>query len=78
MYAYCRFWNAEKALLLYSGIKANNTFNKYKTDDYADLHGSVDEIDHLCKMGFVSVINQETGQLDDTIGTRVLELLEIV
>ena len=40
--------------------------------------GSVDEIDHLCKMGFVSVINQETGQLDDTIGTRVLELLEMV
>ena len=37
MYAYCRFWNAEKALLLYPGMKTNNTFNKYKTDDYAKI-----------------------------------------
>lgn len=77
MYAYCRYWDAEKALLLYPGNKANNTFNKYKTDDYAELEGSVDEIHHYCKMGFVSVINEETDQLDETIGTRVLELLEI-
>ncbi|WP_019670782.1 McrC family protein [Eudoraea adriatica] len=76
MYAYCRFWNAEKALLLYPGETINNSFFKYKTDDYANIEGSLDEINHYCKMGFVSVIDAETGQLDDTIGEKVMDLLD--
>jgi len=77
MYAYCRFWDAEKALLLYPGVTIDNRFNKYKTDDYFNGHDGIDEINHYCKMGFVSVIREDTGQLDESIGEKVLALLEI-
>lgn len=77
MYAYCRFWNAEKALLLYPGTKDTNRFNEYKTDDYSKMEGSTGIINHLCKMGFVSVINEDTNQLDESMGEKILALLEI-
>lgn len=83
MYAYCRFWNAKKALLLYPGSKNTNHFNEYDTDDYFKMEGingredSILKIKHLCKMGFVSVIKKGTNQLDDSMGENILDLLEI-
>ncbi|PKH52151.1 restriction endonuclease [Tenacibaculum sp. Bg11-29] len=73
MYTYCRFWNAEKALLLYPGTDKNNEFKPFKTDDYI-----VPEriIKHQCKMRFVSVVDNE-GNLSETIGEEILkELIE--
>jgi 5-methylcytosine-specific restriction enzyme subunit McrC len=75
MYAYCRFWDAEKALLLYPGEANENIFKSYLTDDYTkDDDANHDVIDHQCKMGFVSVLD-ENGQLDRFIGKKVLELI---
>jgi 5-methylcytosine-specific restriction enzyme subunit McrC len=81
MYAYCRFWDAEKALLLYPGELDENKFKSYKTDDYSKLNNveRKDEnyipIDHQCKMGFVSVL--DGNGLDKNIGKKVFNLLEI-
>jgi 5-methylcytosine-specific restriction enzyme subunit McrC len=76
MYAYGRFWNAEKVMLLYPGKDAENSFKSYETDDYfkdnADNHQL---IDHQCKMGFVSVLKD--GRLDEHIGKNILKLMEI-
>ena len=77
MYAYCRFWNAEKALLLYPGTKTENSFKEYNTDDYFKIEGGIGKISHLCKMGFVSVMNENTNQLDECMGEKILALLEI-
>lgn len=72
MYTYSRFWDAEKALLLYPGNFRHNDFLEYKTEEY--LIGG-DTMKHQCKMGFVSVVN-ETG-LSKTIGAEILQLLEL-
>jgi len=78
MYAYCRFWDAEKALLLYPGEASANVFKSYNTDDYTkDDDSNHNEIDHQCKMGFVSVLD-ENGQLDQFIGKKVLELIGLI
>lgn len=78
MYAYCRFWDADKAMLLYPGIDSENRFKSYQTDDYSkDAQENHFEMDHQCKMGFVSVLN-ENGELDDGIGFKILELLEVL
>jgi 5-methylcytosine-specific restriction enzyme subunit McrC len=75
MYAYCRFWDAEKALLLYPGDQSENKFKSYETDDYTkDDDSNHTKIDHQCKMGFVSVLD-ENEQLDKFIGKKVLELI---
>ena len=80
MYAYCRFWDAEKALLLYPGEANENKFKYFRTDDYLkhwdnklELYNH-NKIDHQCRMGLVSVLD-ETGNLDPLIGKKVLELL---
>ena len=76
MYAYCRFWDAERALLLYPGQANENKFQSYLTDDYSkDTEDDPNPIDHHCKMGFVSVLN-EKNELDHTIGENILKLLE--
>jgi len=76
MYAYCRFWDAERALLLYPGEANENKFQSYLTDDYSkDTEDDPNPIDHECKMGFVSVLN-EKNELDHTIGENILKLLE--
>ncbi|SDE99117.1 McrBC 5-methylcytosine restriction system component [Cellulophaga baltica] len=75
MYAYCRFWDAESAMLLYPGDNAENKFKPYLTDDYykvLDIHNT---IEHQCKMGFISVLKD--GELNETIGLEILSLLEI-
>jgi len=77
MYAYCRFWNAEKALLSYPETKNINSFKEYNTDDYFKIEGGIGKISHLFRMGFVSVIKEGTNQLDEFIGEKILALLEI-
>jgi 5-methylcytosine-specific restriction enzyme subunit McrC len=76
MYAYCRFWDAEKAMLLYPGGKSENKFRPYLTDDYSkDNNANHTEIDHQCKMGFVEVMKGE--ELNSKLGLEILALLEL-
>ena len=75
MYAYCRFWNAEKAMLLYPGDFKTNRFQVFETDDYSVGQAGILKIDHQCKMGFVSVLNEENNDLDSEIGEIILKLL---
>jgi 5-methylcytosine-specific restriction enzyme subunit McrC len=61
--------------LLYPGERSANKFRSYLTDDYIkDDNANNNLIDHQCKMGFVSVLD-ENGQLDQSIGNKVLELI---
>ncbi|MCH4551371.1 McrC family protein [Aestuariibaculum lutulentum] len=78
MYAYCRFWDADKALLLYPGKLKDSDFKSYLTDDYSkdDLLNYI-EVDHQCKMGFVSVLEEDSRDLDNQIGQKVLEMLRL-
>ena len=76
MYAYCRFWDAEKALLLYPGDPRENSFKLYLTDDYVlDQKENHSQIEHQCKMGFVSVLENE-GNLRNNIATNILNLFD--
>lgn len=67
MYAYGRFWDSDKLMLLYPG---NHYDSKYK-----DYHSEYDENrKHQCKVGMVSVLQDKT--LDLTIGEKVIQLVE--
>jgi 5-methylcytosine-specific restriction enzyme subunit McrC len=47
MYAYCRFWDAERALLLYPRQANENKFRSHLTDDYSkDTEDDPNPIDH--------------------------------
>lgn len=70
MYAYCRFWNAERAMLLYPGNSLESEFKAFLTDDYA-FFDSKTPLKHECKMGFVSVL-AAPNKLDDKIGAKIL------
>lgn len=76
MYAYCRFWNAEKALLLYPGDYIGADFEAFLTDDYSVFAEDLKVIKHECKMGFVSVLDGP-GSLDTGIGKKILHELNI-
>jgi 5-methylcytosine-specific restriction enzyme subunit McrC len=76
MYIYCRFWDAEKAMLLYPGYYAENKFKSYLTDDYSKhKNDEASYTDHQCKMGFVSVLGED-GELDRDIGNSIIQFLE--
>ncbi len=75
MYTYNRFWNAKKAMLLYPGESKNNSFRPFETEDFFRDNDKTIAITHLCKSGFVSIIN-ENNKLNDSIGKDILELLE--
>lgn len=77
IYAYCRFWNASKGVLLYpySGNRSNGNFKEYLTDDYEKNGETPISITHQCKMGFVSVLNSD-GKLNEQIGKDILKLLD--
>ncbi|NRR92776.1 restriction endonuclease [Winogradskyella undariae] len=78
MYSYCRFWDAEKAMLLYPGDDAENKFKSYLTDDYSShIKEGPKEMEHQCKMGFVSVLN-DNGDLDKRMGAKIIRLLELI
>lgn len=74
MYTYCRFWDAEKVMLLYPGENINNNFKSYLTDDYAiDEEENHSQIEHQCKIGFVSVL--EGGELNNNVGNKIISLI---
>jgi len=75
MYAYCRFWDAEKALLLYPGEYDSPEFKAFKTDDFHFYKQEIKPIDHSCKMGYVSVLSPTEEGLDEEIGHKILSLL---
>ena len=77
MYTYCRFWDAQRAILLYPGETSENKFKSYQTDDYS-IHRTEEpkEMDHQCKMGYISVLD-ENHQLKENVGIDILKLLEI-
>ncbi|MFC4267507.1 McrC family protein [Polaribacter marinivivus] len=76
MYAYCRFWDAEKAMLLYPGEERGNQFKSYLTDDYViDEEKNHSQIEHQCKMRFVSVL--EGDELDKKVGLKILKQLDL-
>ena len=77
MYTYCRFWDAEKAMLLYPGNLAENRFKKYETDDYSKHENDeASRIKHQCKMGFVSVLDINNN-LNENIGLVILDLIKL-
>lgn len=75
MYTYCRFWDAEKAMLLYPGDYTENKFKKFETNDYSihETHGA-SEIDHQCRMGFVSILDNYR-ELDVEVGDKILGMI---
>ena len=75
MYAYNRFWKAKKAMLLYPGESRNNMFRPFETQDFFMDNDQTTAITHLCKSGFVSILD-ENNKLSDSIGRQVIELLE--
>lgn len=77
IYTYCRFWNADKGMLLYPGI-GEDEFKIYKTDDYLKNHdGKLTDLNHQCKLGLVSVLNEDGTDLNLNIGKEIFSLLEI-
>ncbi len=75
MYAYGRFWNAKKTILLYPGESSSGEFDNYKTEDYYLADGEFSKIIHSCRSGYVSVVD-ENGVLSKQVGKKVLKLLE--
>lgn len=76
MYTYCRFWDAKKAMLLYPGNPRENDFQIFRTNDYSLIDSEAKRIDHQCKMGFVSVIN-EANELNEDLGSKIIKLLDL-
>jgi len=75
MYAYNRFWNAQKAMLLYPGTPKNTRFKAFETEDFFRTKEVTTRIQHECKSGFVSVLDKD-NKLSSEIGKQVLMLLE--
>ena len=76
MYAYARFWNAEHVLLLYPGNKRRK-FKNFLTDDYHKQDDETMKLEHKCKMGFVSILNESNDGLRDDLGKEILRVLEV-
>jgi 5-methylcytosine-specific restriction enzyme subunit McrC len=74
MYAYARFWKAKECLLLYPGETKVLKSNLFLTDDYHLINDKHEQINHSCKMGFVSVTDKD-GNLDDTIAATILKMI---
>ena len=62
-------------MLLYPGESRNNTLRPFETQDFFMDNDQTTAITHLCKSGFVSILD-ENNKLSDTIGRQVLDLLE--
>lgn len=77
IYTYCRFWDAEKAMLLYPGKSNTNQFKPYLTEDYSlGIENQAEKIEHQCKMGLVSVLDSE-NKLNKNLGIEILSLLKL-
>lgn len=73
VYAYARFWDAGEVMLLYPGKSAYSRSGNYLTDDYKSQNNeSPQKLQHIGKMGFVSVLNPNGEGLDLQIGTKIL------
>ena len=55
---YNRFWKAK--MLLYPGNDSNNDFKNFRTEDYFKSEEEINPIQHQCKMGFVSILDDLT------------------
>ena len=75
MYAYSRFWNAKKTILLYPGESLSEGFEDYQTEDYFLGGGEFSKIVHSCRSGYISIVD-ENGFLSKRVGKKALELLE--
>tara|TARA_B110000046_G_scaffold184614_1_gene223575 strand:- start:1546 stop:1773 length:228 start_codon:yes stop_codon:yes gene_type:complete len=73
MYAYFRFWNAKKAMLLYPREPNDNGFKKFLTEDCVEEVDEINLIKHECKMGFIFVL--KGMELVEGIGMKVLPVL---
>jgi len=60
---------------LYPGESNYNSFKKFETEDFVRNGDQTNSIIHLCKSGFISVLD-ENNKLSTTIGKEVLALLE--
>jgi 5-methylcytosine-specific restriction enzyme subunit McrC len=68
MYAYNLYWNAKKSMLLYpNSNSANESFGKF-------WKGAPTPEDNQCKVGFVSVLD-ENNYLDIKIGEKIIKKL---
>lgn len=67
MYAYSRFWHTDKVMLLYPGNPINTDFVKYHNHQF-------DSKEHTCKVGFVSVLDED-NKLDKGIAEEIFKLL---
>lgn len=56
MYAYNRFWDAKKVMLLYPGANKNTSYKSFETDEYHP-NNEMDPFQHQCKLGFVDVVD---------------------
>ena len=67
MYAYGRFWDSDKLMLLYPGKHHDSGYESYpnKFDEYRN---------HQCKISMVSVL--DGSSLDLTIGEQIVRLVE--
>jgi 5-methylcytosine-specific restriction enzyme subunit McrC len=79
IYTYARFWDAKTVMLLYPGDEVQNRKGTFKTDDYSQntlLPTAVQQIEHMGKMGFISVFDSEkANKLNTQLGAVVLEFL---
>ena len=66
MYAYSRFWKTDKVVLLYPGDVEDVPYTSYQNEH--------DEIDHQCKISFVSVLDGN-NKLNPNIGIDILNKL---
>lgn len=69
MYAYARFWNAKKVMLLYPGDNKNHEFKQFQNSN--------DPIHHECKLGFVSVLSED-AKLDSNIGEKIIKQVALI
>jgi len=77
IYAYGRFWNAERIMLLYPGQKSDKTFRLFRTNDFKETQKGYQQIKHKCKMAYVSVLDESGIHLDSNIGRKVLREMEL-
>ena len=66
MYAYGRFWDSERLILLYPGNHYDSKYQKYPNEYDKNRN-------HQCKIAMVSVL--EDMSLDFTIGERIINML---
>ena len=82
MYAYGRFWNAKRIMLLYPGKTGTEGFIPFNNDEYIAFNTedeSQKTMQHECMKGFVSVLKEDDGvfSLDDELGDRILEVFDL-